>query len=271
MRRTPSVSASGQTDHVARDCRRCGAPAPHRRSACRRRRPCRGARPTERYHSMSWSLEFDERDVGGHEIGDRSRRPSTRRRRCAPGGCGPRVLASMRRASSSSTGLARISPSRSTVVSAARTHTAPSRSSSCATRSAFAAATRSTVGPRVFAGVPRLVDLGRVGAERRHRPSVSNSWRRGDCEARTSSSARVRAVSRGLPGSPPTRARRCRACRRASHRGATPRRRPRCGSPALRRTCPDSPMPLAPSGLRGLSVWVFDVSKLHSSAADGIA
>ena len=34
---------------------------------------------------------------------------------------------------------------------------------------------------------------------------------------------------------------------------------------------PDSPMPLAPSGLRGLSVWVFDVSKLHSSAADGIA
>ena len=32
---------------------------------------------------------------------------------------------------------------------------------------------------------------------------------------------------------------------------------------------PDSPMPLAPSGLRGLSVSVFDVSKLHSSAADG--
>ena len=31
-----------------------------------------------------------------------------------------------------------------------------------------------------------------------------------------------------------------------------------------------SPMPLAPSGLRGLSVCVFDVSKLHSSAADGI-
>ena len=26
---------------------------------------------------------------------------------------------------------------------------------------------------------------------------------------------------------------------------------------------PDSPIPLAPSGLRGLSVWVFDVSKLH--------
>ena len=34
---------------------------------------------------------------------------------------------------------------------------------------------------------------------------------------------------------------------------------------------PDSPMPLAPSGLRGLSVWVFDTSKPHSSAADGIA
>jgi len=34
---------------------------------------------------------------------------------------------------------------------------------------------------------------------------------------------------------------------------------------------PDSPMPFAPSGLRGLSVWVFDVSKLHNSAADGIA
>ena len=33
---------------------------------------------------------------------------------------------------------------------------------------------------------------------------------------------------------------------------------------------PDSPMPLAPSGLRGLSVWVFDASKLDSSAADGI-
>ena len=30
-------------------------------------------------------------------------------------------------------------------------------------------------------------------------------------------------------------------------------------------------MPFAPSGLRGLSVSVFDVSKLHSSAADGIA
>ena len=34
---------------------------------------------------------------------------------------------------------------------------------------------------------------------------------------------------------------------------------------------PDSPMPFAPSGLRGLSVSVFEVSKLHSSAADGIA
>ena len=33
---------------------------------------------------------------------------------------------------------------------------------------------------------------------------------------------------------------------------------------------PDSPMPLAPSGLRGLSVCVFDTSKLHSSAADGM-
>ena len=33
---------------------------------------------------------------------------------------------------------------------------------------------------------------------------------------------------------------------------------------------PDSPMPLAPSGLRGLSVSVLETSKLHSSAADGI-
>ena len=34
---------------------------------------------------------------------------------------------------------------------------------------------------------------------------------------------------------------------------------------------PDSPMPLAPSGLRGLSVSVFEVSKLHNSAAYGMA
>ena len=33
---------------------------------------------------------------------------------------------------------------------------------------------------------------------------------------------------------------------------------------------PDSPMPFAPSGLRGLSVWVLLTSKLGSSAADGI-
>ena len=32
---------------------------------------------------------------------------------------------------------------------------------------------------------------------------------------------------------------------------------------------PDSPMPLAPIGLRGLSVWVLLTSKLGSSAADG--
>ena len=31
---------------------------------------------------------------------------------------------------------------------------------------------------------------------------------------------------------------------------------------------PDSPMPFAPRGLRGLSVCVFDTSKLHSSAAE---
>ena len=34
---------------------------------------------------------------------------------------------------------------------------------------------------------------------------------------------------------------------------------------------PDSPIPLAPSGLRGLSVWVLLTSKLGSSAADGMA
>ena len=34
---------------------------------------------------------------------------------------------------------------------------------------------------------------------------------------------------------------------------------------------PDSPMPLAPIGLRGLSVCVLLTSKLGSSAADGIA
>jgi hypothetical protein len=33
---------------------------------------------------------------------------------------------------------------------------------------------------------------------------------------------------------------------------------------------PDSPMPFAPRGLRGLSVCVFETSKLQSSAADGI-
>jgi hypothetical protein len=32
---------------------------------------------------------------------------------------------------------------------------------------------------------------------------------------------------------------------------------------------PDSPMPFAPNGLRGLSVCVFDVSKLHNSEAAG--
>ena len=34
---------------------------------------------------------------------------------------------------------------------------------------------------------------------------------------------------------------------------------------------PDSPMPLAPSGLSGVGVSVFDASKLGSSAALGIA
>ncbi len=33
---------------------------------------------------------------------------------------------------------------------------------------------------------------------------------------------------------------------------------------------PDSPMPLAPSGLRGLGVSVFEVSNEESSAADGM-
>jgi hypothetical protein len=33
---------------------------------------------------------------------------------------------------------------------------------------------------------------------------------------------------------------------------------------------PDSPMPLAPRGLRGESVCVFDVSKDGNSAAEGI-
>ena len=34
---------------------------------------------------------------------------------------------------------------------------------------------------------------------------------------------------------------------------------------------PDSPMPLAPSGLRGLSVSVLEASKLGNSLAAGIA
>ena len=34
---------------------------------------------------------------------------------------------------------------------------------------------------------------------------------------------------------------------------------------------PDSPMPLAPSGLSGVGVSVFDASKLGNSAALGIA
>ena len=122
-------------------------------------------------------LQGHERHDRRHHLdGDLARRPA-RRRRCGPCGPGPDSRRSIRRASSASTGLPRISPSTSTVVSAAST-------GSPSTAAALATASRRTRSIGRSPGQRRLVDVGGDDPERQ--PELGEQLRRrGEPDAST--------------------------------------------------------------------------------------
>ncbi len=110
--------------------------------------------------------------------------PPAARPRCGPGVCGRTAAAACDGASASSTGLARISPSTSTVVSAASTTTSPvgAHAELADHRHRLVAGDAVDVVDRLLARPRRLVDIGRHDREVEPDRRATTPARRGDAD-----------------------------------------------------------------------------------------